>query len=112
MSESDYFANQFWSLGRHGTKGSTRLFFGKCASCGQHKVLFIQKCTGQTSNAPEGIKTHWRTPKVLLGVKSDAGYLCDSCGHFKDRHEYLSKIENQVRQAEKKLDEIRVVIEL
>ena len=90
-------------------EGSYRLFFRNCVMCGQPKVTFTQEYLGQTSSPPEGIRTHWGLPKVVLGVKSKAGYLCDSCGHFKERIEELRELEKKIELAEKKIMEYKAV---
>ena len=99
--------NKEWYDGQRGREGTHRLFFRKCNMCGQHKVLFTQKCLGESSSPPEGCRTHWATPKLILGTSSKEGYLCDSCGHFKERFTELKKLEKQIELAEKKLNELR-----
>ena len=105
------FKDKEFTLGNPRTKGSYRLFFRKCGSCGQYKVIFTQKCLGESSGGPEGCRTHWAPPKLIIGVKSDTMYLCDSCGHLSERLEYLKGVEKKVVLAEAKLDEFRVLLE-
>ena len=105
------FKDKEFSLGKSHTEGSYRLFFRKCGSCGQYKVVFTQKCLGSTNGGPEGIRTQWSTPQLLIGVKSDTMHLCDSCGHIADRVEYFFALEKKITLAETKLDEFRVLLE-
>jgi len=90
-----------------GNKGSYRLFFRKYGSYGQHKVVFIQKCLGQTSSPPEGIRTNWATPLLVIGVESESMFLCESCGHFSDRIELKEELEEKIKMAKIKINEIK-----
>ena len=86
--------------------GDYRIFFRKCKSCGQTKVVYIQKKLEDEFDAAEGYKHRYGGFQILVGARVNGIDLCESCAHLGDRVKHAKDLENRIDEMESYLDKI------
>ena len=86
--------------------GNYRVFFRKCKSCGQYKVVYLQQKLKSEFDAAEGYKNRYGGFHILVGERVNGLDLCESCAHLGDRVKHERALNDRILRAEEYLDKL------